>query len=201
MELNLKIKSLREAHEMTQEQVAEALYVSRRTVAKWEKGRSYPSIDSLKNLAKCFGVPLEELIDSEEIIALAKADIKESHQKYMALVCSLLDLAVLMMLFVPVFHDLLNGAITSAPLFRLHGVAMVRRVLFRVVVLATAANGVLGLAVSHADRAVWRRYPLAIGTTLSIVGAILFIVSSQTNAALFYMVILIIKGALLVKTK
>ena len=51
MEFNEKLQELRKSRGMTQEELAEALYVSRAAVSKWESGRGYPSIDSLKDIS------------------------------------------------------------------------------------------------------------------------------------------------------
>ena len=48
MEFNEKLQELRKSRSLTQEELAEALYVSRTAVSKWESGRGYPGIDSLK---------------------------------------------------------------------------------------------------------------------------------------------------------
>ena len=48
MELGEKLQQLRKTRGMTQEELAEALFVSRTAISKWESGRGYPSIDSLK---------------------------------------------------------------------------------------------------------------------------------------------------------
>ena len=47
MEFNEKLVQLRKSRNMTQDELAEALYVSRAAVSKWESGRGLPSIDSL----------------------------------------------------------------------------------------------------------------------------------------------------------
>lgn len=49
---------------MTQEFVAEALGVSRQAVSKWENGNSDPSTSNLCELAKLYGVPVEELLNA-----------------------------------------------------------------------------------------------------------------------------------------
>ena len=48
MEFGEKLRQLRKSRGLTQEELADALYVSRTAVSKWESGRGYPGIDSLK---------------------------------------------------------------------------------------------------------------------------------------------------------
>ena len=84
MEFNEKLQKLRTNENLTQEELAEKLYVSRAAISKWESGRGYPSIDSLKAIAKYFHVTIDELIGSEEIVDLAEQDIKSSNKKYTA---------------------------------------------------------------------------------------------------------------------
>ena len=52
MELYEKLQQLRKEKGWTQEELAELLYVSRTAISKWESGRGYPSIDSLKAISK-----------------------------------------------------------------------------------------------------------------------------------------------------
>ena len=55
MEFNEKLQLLRKQNNMTQEQLAEKLYVSRTAVSKWESGKGYPNIESLKVYPGFFG--------------------------------------------------------------------------------------------------------------------------------------------------
>ena len=57
MEFNEKLQELRKQKGLTQEELAEMLYVSRAAVSKWESGRGYPNIDSLKAISKFFRYP------------------------------------------------------------------------------------------------------------------------------------------------
>ena len=57
MELNEKLLQLRKQKGLTQEALADALFVSRTAISKWESGRGYPNIDSLKAIAQ-FRCPL-----------------------------------------------------------------------------------------------------------------------------------------------
>ena len=71
MELHEKLQKLRTNENLTQEDLAAKLFVSRTAISKWESGRGYPSIDSLKAIAKHFHVTIDELIGTEEIVTLA----------------------------------------------------------------------------------------------------------------------------------
>ncbi len=59
------ISELRKRSGMTQEQLAERLYVSNKTVSKWERGAGYPEITHLVRLSEIFGVPVDSLIGAE----------------------------------------------------------------------------------------------------------------------------------------
>lgn len=60
------IKNLRLRHQLTQEQIAEHVQVSRQAVAKWEKGETVPDISSCIALAKLFQVTLDNLVNYED---------------------------------------------------------------------------------------------------------------------------------------
>ena len=62
MEFNEKLLQLRKSRGLTQEELAQSLYVSRTAVSKWESGRGYPNIESLKAIAKFFSITVDELI-------------------------------------------------------------------------------------------------------------------------------------------
>ena len=62
MEFHEKLQELRKNRGLTQEDLAEVLYVSRTAVSKWESGRGYPSIDSLKEISNYFSVSIDELL-------------------------------------------------------------------------------------------------------------------------------------------
>lgn len=59
---NEKLKELRKKANITQEELAEKINVSRQTIVKWESGESEPSISIVKNIAELFGVTIEEMV-------------------------------------------------------------------------------------------------------------------------------------------
>lgn len=79
MELQNTIKTLRSNMGLSQEELADAVYVTRQTVSNWETGKSYPDIKSLLLLANFFGVSLDFLVkgDIEKMKEISKQDIKK----------------------------------------------------------------------------------------------------------------------------
>ena len=62
MEFHEKLQELRKRKGLTQEELAELLFVSRTAVSKWESGRGFPNIESLKAISAYFGISLDELL-------------------------------------------------------------------------------------------------------------------------------------------
>lgn len=95
MEFNEKLQLLRKQNNMTQEQLAEKLYVSRTAVSKWESGKGYPNIESLKSISRLFSVTIDDLLSGEELISLAADENLANINKFYTLIYAILDLMML----------------------------------------------------------------------------------------------------------
>lgn len=201
MEFCEKLQKLRSDEGLTQEELAEKLFVSRTAISKWESGRGYPSIDSLKAIAKHFHVTIDELIGTEEIVTLAERDKQASVKKYTTLLCGVLDCFTVLLLFLPVYGSNAAGPVSSVSLFALTGVSRWLRIVFVVTLGLTVVNGLFTVAFSGSDKPDWIRHRLVTGTVLSILGTMLFILARQPYAGFFCLCILLVKGFLLLKSK
>lgn len=65
MEIGAQIKKYRDAAELSQEALAEKIFVTRQTVSNWENGKSYPDVHSLLLLGAVFGVSLDQLVKGD----------------------------------------------------------------------------------------------------------------------------------------
>ena len=200
MEFHEKLQELRKSKGLTQEELAEALYVSRTAVSKWESGRGYPSIDSLKEISRFFGVTIDELICPQEMITVAEDDKRQSIGRYVSVICNALDLLTAVLLFLPVFG---NGGDSPASvcLFHLTGVQNWLKIVFIAVIGIIVLNGICGLVLSHFNQPVWNKHRLVTGMALSVAGVGVFIGTRQPYAGIVCFSILVIKTWLMVKGK
>lgn len=201
MEFHEKLQKLRTGEGLTQEELAEKLFVSRTAISKWESGRGYPSIDSLKAIAKHFHVTIDELICGEEMVALAEQDKQESNRTYTVLLCGILDCLLVLLFFLPVFGDGGTERVSSVSMPALTNISPWLKIVFLAVTGLTVLNGFCTVVISNYDKPVWSRHRLATGLGLSITGTALFILTRQPYAGVFYLCVLVINGFLLLKSK
>ena len=195
MEFSEKLQGLRKKRSLTQEELAEALYVSRTAVSKWESGRGYPSIDSLKELSRFFSVSIDELICPDEIIVAAADDKRAFADRYRSLICGALDVLLVVLLFIPAFGNGADSAVTVA-LFELTEVSTWLKYTFAAIICVIVLEGACSLVVANLDRRAWAKRLLVAGMILSIAAVMVFIVSRQPYAGIVSFALLTIKGFL-----
>ncbi|MGN0532679.1 MAG: helix-turn-helix domain-containing protein [Eubacterium sp.] len=81
------IKKLREDKGLTQKQLADKVFVSEKTVSKWETGRGYPDISLIEDLAKGLGVSVIELMSGNNITNTNRSCNMRSAQLYVCPIC------------------------------------------------------------------------------------------------------------------
>lgn len=69
-----QLKKYRTERGMTQEELAEKLFVSRQAISKWEKGEANPDLENVVKLAEIFEVSLDELVLAKEQTEVTKTD-------------------------------------------------------------------------------------------------------------------------------
>lgn len=72
MEIGEVVKKKRLEFEMTQEELAQTLFVSRPLISKWENGKSYPDLDQLIQLSDLFDISLDELMRGDSTMVKEK---------------------------------------------------------------------------------------------------------------------------------
>lgn len=199
MEFNEKLQELRKQKQLTQEELAESLYVSRTAISKWESGRGYPSIESLKAISEFFSVSVDELLSGKELIRVAEKDSSGKVQHMRDLVFGLLDCALSMFLFLPFFAQRGGEHIREVSLLSLNLQSWFLKTAYLIVVLLTIAWGIGTLALQNFHHERWEKSKSLVSVLLSTLGVTLFMASLQPYAAFFTFILLLIKGVLLIK--
>ena len=195
MEFHEKLKELRRRKGLTQEELADRLYVSRTAVSKWESGRGYPNIDSLRQIADFFSVTVDELLSGEKLLSAAEEERREKVVRYRSSFLGLLDLSALMCYILPLFTQTTEGKREAVSLWHLVNAAPYMRVAYIALTGVVASVGLVTV--------LWRSAPGTHISTVSILcsalGVLLLIGGAQPYAAAYFFVLLTIKVILCAK--
>ena len=199
IEFSEKLQALRKQKNLTQEELSEILFVSRTAISKWESGRGYPNIDSLKAIAKFFGISIDELLSGKELLTIVEEDVREKQTHFQDLVLGLLDISVAMFLFLPLFGQSSGSLIQEVSLLNLTEASPLLRFSYFAIVILNISAGIMTLSLQNCRLRLWLKNKSQLSSVLSALGALLFIVSKQPYAATFFFVYFIIKVILIIK--
>lgn len=201
MEFKEKLLNLRKQKGLTQEELAQKLYVSRTAVSKWESGRGLPNIESLKGIASLFGVTVDELLSGDEILEIAERDTSLKEKNLRDYVFGILDISTFILFFLPFFADRAGEIITEVSLFYLTQTEAYLYILYFVLVLFLCSFGIVSLALKNKELPFFDKYKSRISLILTFVTSLIFIISLQPYAAGFLFVFLMIKVLILIKNR
>ena len=199
MEFNEKLQELRRQKGLTQEELAEILFVSRTAVSKWESGRGMPSIESLKAISKFFAVTLDELLSSEELLSIAEDDHKKKETHIREMMYGLLDCSMALLFLLPFFGQKVNGVIQGVSLLSLTEIQVYLKILYLITVIGMTVLGILTLALRDCKCTFWIQNKGRASLLANAIGVFFFIISQQPYAAVFAFAFLIIKTLMLIK--
>ena len=199
MEFHERLQELRKQKGLTQEELAQALFVSRTAISKWESGRGYPNIDSLKAISSFFSVTIDELLSSREALTLAEADHQKKENHLHNLIFGLLDCSTVLLLFLPLFGEKENGIVRTVSLLSLTSIKPYLRMAYLWMIIAMVITGILILISQNGHLEHRQRGKHSVSFALNAASMFLFIISPQPYAAALLFVFLIIKSMILVK--
>ena len=201
MELGEKLQELRKQKGLTQEELAEILYVSRTAVSKWESGRGIPNIESLKSISKYFSISIDELLSGEQLLAAADEDLKQKEKHLCDIVFGLLDCSMIMFLFLPFFGEKGGEIIKEVSLLSLSGISEYIKSAYFIIVFGIILTGILILALQNCECNFWTKNKHFVSLILSAAGTVCFMMTLQPYAAFFCFVFLAIKAIMLIKRR
>lgn len=199
MEFNEKLQQLRTQKNLTQEQLAEQLYVSRTAISKWESGRGYPNIDSLKCISKFFSVSIDELLSGEELITLAQTENSSNLKKIYSLLLGILDVMAIVFILLPLYPNPVGDYIYSVNLLSFTATTAINLAVYWIVFNAMIGLGIAKLIFTHFDQALWCDIITKSSIVLSVVVVCIFAAVREPYATSLLFLLFVMKIFLLMK--
>ena len=199
MEFHEKLQALRKDRGLTQEELAEALYVSRTAISKWESGRGYPSIDSLKEISRYFSVTIDELLSSDTLLSIAEKENKANLQNMCDIIFGMIDICSFMLIALPLYPNKVNGYIYSVNLLEYTQTTKLNYLLFWIMYVSLVVLGIIKLLLAKFRSAKYSPAMTGISMILSIVLVLFLSVTREAYAVVVAFLLLVIKGILLFK--
>lgn len=199
MEFSEKLQELRKSRGLTQEELAEALYVSRTAISKWESGRGYPSIDSLKEISKFFSVSIDDLLSGEKLVSIAEKENKSNIRNICDLLFGIVDLMAITLVILPLYPNPIDGYIYSVNLFAYTQITPFIRLVYWTMFVALIVIGGLKVLLNQMKIEKGRKIITDVSVVLSIITVLFLAMTREAYAITMAFLLLIIKGMLVLK--
>ena len=199
MEFGEKLQDLRKTRNLTQEELAEALYVSRTAISKWESGRGYPSIDSLKEISCFFDVTIDDLLSSEKLISIAKRENESNLQRLYNIFFGISDLFAVFLIVLPLYPLSINGYVYSTNLFSYTGGSTINLIIHWLLFLTFLVLGIFKLLLTQAGNDRFQNTIRNISLGFSILTVLYLSIAREPYAIIVAFLFFAVKGLLFIK--
>jgi transcriptional regulator with XRE-family HTH domain len=199
MEFNEKLQELRKNKGLTQEELAEKLYVSRTAVSKWESGRGYPNIESLKEISTFFSVSIDELLSTEKLLFIAEKENKSNIKNICEKLFSVVDLLSVLLIILPLYPNTVDGFIYSVNLLNYVETSEFNKVVYWCGFLVFIVLGIVKSVLIKLKKEKVNKSITVVSVSLNILIVLLFALTREVYALILVFLFLIIKCLLLFK--
>lgn len=199
MEFHEKLQELRKNRGMTQEELAEVLYVSRTAISKWESGRGYPSIDSLKRIASYFSVTIDDLLSGEKLISIAEKENQSNIRSMCGLLFGIVDVCSFLLVALPLYPNTMNGHVYSVNLFAYSETSSMNRFIYWILFTLLVMIGLIKLILIKYKPEKEDKITIDISMGLSILIVLFLALTREAYATMVAFLLLIIKGMVFLK--
>ena len=201
MEFHEKLQELRKQRGLTQEELAEALFVSRTAISKWESGRGYPNIDSLKEISKFFSVTIDELLTGEKLLSIAENENKTNIRRMCDWLLGIVDLLSCTLIFLPLYPNPIDGYIYSVNLFAYTDTSVFNRAIYWIAFLMLVIVGFVKILVTRFEKEEAGKAVTRMSMGISITTVLFLAMTREAYAITVVFLLLIVKGFLLLKQR
>lgn len=201
MEFHEKLQELRKNRGLTQEELAEALYVSRTAISKWESGRGYPNIDSLKEISKFFSVSIDDLLSGEKLLSIAEKENQSNIRSLCDLLFGMVDVCAFMLILLPLYPNAVDGYIYSVNLFAYTEITPFNRFIYWVLFGSLIMIGVVKILLTKLGIKKGHKMLAGLSMLLNILMVLMLAMAREAYATAVVFVLLVIKGRLFITNR
>lgn len=201
MEFNEKLQKLRQSKGITQEELAAELFVSRTAVSKWELGRGYPGIDSLKAISKYFEVSIDDLLSGEKILFIAERENKENMRTLGAFLFGFVDLFSFLFAVLPLYPNLIDGVVYSVSLANYAQVSLLNLIVYRILFLLLFAGGAVKLLSTKSKSEGLKNGITVFSVVVNVALVLVLALAREAYAVVLAFLFLLLKTAIILKAR
>jgi len=199
MEFAKKLQKLRKQNNLTQEELSKKLYVSRTAVSKWESGKGYPNIESLKDISKIFKISIDELLSCDEIIDIAKKEKDLNNKRLNNLFYGLLDIVGVLLIFLPLYPYSIENFVYSVSLISKNDINSIIKISYIIMLSILSLIGIIEIVYYFLSNMKIQKFTIFISICYQILLLIYFIITRQIYLSLITILLLIIKIVIIMK--
>lgn len=199
MEFYEKLQELRRERGLTQEELADILFVSRTTVSKWESGRGYPNIDSLRDISKYFSVSIDDLLSGERLLSIAEKEGKSKIKSICGMIYGLSDIFCVLLIILPLYPNELDGFVYSVNLLNYESVSSLNLYILWTLLTSLVALGVVRLVTLRKGTEKASKWVSYISASVSVATVLYLALTRVVYGVVVSFILLIIKIILLFK--
>lgn len=197
MEFHEKLQELRKSRNLTQEELAEELYVSRTAISKWESGRGYPSIDSLKAIAGFFSISIDELLSADALVSIAEKENRSNIQRICDVLFGTVDFIGILLALLPLYSRQMDNSVIAVNLWEFKPANGWICIICWLLIVAFVLLGIAKMVLNHMCIDNGKNAITISSLLISMTAVLYFSMIRETYCVVIVFLQLMIKGGLL----
>lgn len=200
MEFNEKLQKLRKERGITQEELAAEIYVSRTAISKWESGRGYPNIDSLKAISEFFSVSVDDLLSSNKLLVIAENENKESVKRIFDFIVALVDVFSVALVVLPLYPHSVNGFVYGVNLLNYSQISSINLIVHWIIIISLCVIGITRLLLLKTKAEKIKNILSGISVVLNALAVIFLALTRESYAVVVVFLIFAVKIIMMFKS-
>jgi len=199
MEFGEKLQSLRKQKGLTQEELSKALYVSRTAVSRWESGKGYPNIDSLKEISGYFSVSIDDLLSGEKLLNIAEKENRANIKNICSVIFAMADISFILLILLPLYPYKSENYVYSVNLLNYGQISDLKITVYWIFFFLLIILGILKFILIKINNENLKKAFTYISLGVNIILVLFLALSREAYASVITFLILTAKGFIFLK--